>query len=109
MLVEGASHPAQRLPTKTEPWSHPDPSLREVAPSPGERPKQRKSPSLQAPVSRKSQLLWVQPQRHLPVPITRPVPPTTQCPVGQAGGPAIWPTFSAHWPRAAKTKTRRGP
>lgn len=110
MLGECASHPARRLPTKTELWSHLDPGFREKdVPSPGERPRQGKGPSPQARGSRKSLLRGVQLQHHLPAPLTQPVPHTTQCLVGQAGGPATWPTSLAHWPRTAKTQTRRGP
>lgn len=105
---EHASHRA--LSTKTEPWSCPAPSLREMGvPSPEERPRQGRGPSLRAPGSRKSLSPRVQSPCHLPASITQPVTPTTQCPVGQAGGPATWPTSSAHWPRTAQTQTKRSP
>lgn len=105
---ERASH--QALSTKTELWSRPDPSLRETGVrSPGERPRQGSGPSLRAPTSRKSLPPRVQFPCHLPASLTQPVTPTTQCPVGQAGGPAIWPTSLAHWLRTAKTQTKRSP
>lgn len=98
------------LSAKTERWSRPDPSPRETGvPSPGERPRQGSGPSLRAPGSRKSLPPWVQFPCHLPASLTQPLTPTTQCPAGQAGGPAIWPTSSAHWPRTAKTRTKRSP
>lgn len=107
-LGEHASH--QALSTKTELWSCPAPSLRETgAPSPGERPRQGRGPSLRAAGSRKSLSPWVQFPCHLPASLAQPVTPMTQCPVGQAGGPATWPISSAHWPRTAKTQTKRNP
>lgn len=109
MLREHPSYSTQGLSTKPELWSCLDPSCRgRVTPSPGERPSQGRGLALQAPVSRKSLFLWVQPQPHLPVPLSQPVPHTTQCRVAQAEGPATWPTSSAHWPRTAKAQTGRG-